>query len=62
MLAQKKQDALPDFPVGETLEIWGENQILKELVLVVFPTDDYWNISLTRCISVLADMFSKNAE
>ena len=52
-------NVLPSFPAGETLEIRVETQIPKGLVVVAYPTEDYWDISRTRRISVLADIFSE---
>lgn len=47
------------FPTGKTLDIRVDTQISKGLVVVAYPTEDYWDISRTRRISVLADIFSE---
>ena len=36
-----------------------ETEIPSALVLVAFPTDDMWDISQTRRLAVLADLFSE---
>jgi zinc protease len=47
------------FPVGEALDVRVDTKIEKGLVVVAYPTDDYWDISRTRRTSVLADIFSE---
>jgi zinc protease len=47
------------FPAGKALDVRVDTQIQKGLVVVAYPTDDYWDISQTRRISVLADVFSE---
>ncbi len=47
------------FPAGKTLDVQVDTQIPKGLVVVAYPTDDYWDISRTRRISVLGDIFSE---
>ncbi len=49
----------PVFPSGEELKIEVETAIPSALVLVAFPTDDMWDISQTRRLAVLADLFSE---
>lgn len=49
----------PVFPSGEDLKIEVETAIPSALVLVAFPTDDMWDISQTRRLAVLADLFSE---
>ena len=49
----------PAFPKGEKLAVQVETQIPSALVLVAFPTDDIWDISRTRRLAVLADLFSE---
>jgi zinc protease len=52
-------DASIGFPMGKTLDIRVDTKIEKGLVVVAYPTDDYWDISRTRRTSVLADVFSE---
>jgi zinc protease len=47
------------FPMGESLDIRVDTKIEKGMVVVAYPTDDYWDISRTRRTSVLADIFSE---
>ena len=47
------------FPSGEKKAIEVETAIPSALVIVAFPTDDMWNISQTRRLAVLADLFSE---
>jgi len=49
----------PVFPNGETLRAEVETKIPNAMVLVAYPTDDIWDISKTRRLSVLADLFSE---
>lgn len=58
-VAEKTQPVSIDFPKGKTLDIRVDTQIEKGLVVVAYPTDDYWDISRTRRTSVLADIFSE---
>lgn len=48
-----------DFPAGEKLEVKVESSIKKSLVTVAWPTDDFWNISRTRRLNVLAKIFEE---
>jgi zinc protease len=48
----------PRFPESESLTIELTTRIPKGLVAVVYPTDDMWDISRTRRLSVLAEVFS----
>jgi zinc protease len=50
---------VPLFPTGKKLAIEVETAIPSALVLVAFPTDDMWDISKTRRLAVLADLFSE---
>jgi zinc protease len=49
----------PVFPKGKKLVIEVETAIPSALVLVAFPTDDMWDISQTRRLAILADLFSE---
>ncbi|MDW7773398.1 MAG: insulinase family protein [Desulfobulbaceae bacterium] len=46
------------FPVGGQLKEEVSTQIDKALVVVAWPTDDFWDISRTRRLNVLASIFS----
>lgn len=52
-------DRLPEFPVDQSLQVPVETEILKGLVVVAYPTEDLWNITRTRRLSVLADIVSE---
>ena len=49
----------PAFPAGQSLRLNVESQIPKAVVMVAYPTDDFWNIQRTRRLSVMADLFSE---
>jgi len=49
---------LPEFPVGRSRNISVMTKIPKGMVIVTYPTEDLWNISRTRRLSVLADIVS----
>jgi zinc protease len=59
MSSEKERRGAVAFPVGKALDISVDTQIEKGLVVVAYPTDDYWDISQTRRISVLGDIFSE---
>ena len=48
----------PEFPVGRSRNISVVTKIPKGIVVVAYPTEDLWNISRTRRLSVLADIVS----
>ncbi len=48
----------PEFPVGQFRKISVVTKIPKGMVIVAYPTEDLWNISRTRRLSVLADIVS----
>lgn len=54
-----KQRRRPEFPFGKTLELTARTDIPKALVVVAYPTDDFWEIGRTRRLAVLADLFSE---
>jgi len=56
---EQTRPASLEFPKGKTLEVRVDTQIPKGLVVIAYPTDDYWDISRTRRTSVLADIFSE---
>ncbi|MGD8769393.1 MAG: insulinase family protein [Desulfobacterales bacterium] len=49
---------LPEFPVGQFRKISVMTKIPKGMVIMAYPTEDLWNISRTRRLSVLADIIS----
>jgi zinc protease len=55
---QKKISSSPEFPAAQLFEIIVPTKIQKGLVIVAYPTEDIWDISRTRRLSVLADIFS----
>ena len=50
---------LPSFPEGRSLTRTVDTEIQKALVIVAYPTQDFWNIGRTRRLSVLADVVSE---
>ncbi len=57
-LQKKKISSSPEFPAAQLFEIIVPTKIQKGLVIVAYPTEDIWDISRTRRLSVLADIFS----
>jgi zinc protease len=57
-LQEKKISSSPEFPAAQLFEITVPTKIQKGLVIVAYPTEDIWDISITRRLSVLADIFS----
>ena len=56
---QTKTDARqPLFPESQRLEIQVETEIPKALLVVAYPTDDFWDIHQTRRLMVLSSIFS----
>jgi zinc protease len=59
-IEEKRLRSTPvSFPDGEKMDIRVDTQIQKGLVVIAYPTDDYWDIHKTRRLSVLADIFSE---
>ncbi len=52
------ETAAPQFPVDQRLALDVKTDIPKGLVVVAYPTDDFWDIHRTRRLSVLAEVFS----
>lgn len=50
---------LPRFPKGQSVTFSVESRLDKGLVLMAFPTDDFWNIHQTRQLNILAKLFSE---
>ncbi len=49
---------MPNFPETEKLNVRVPTKIYKGIVDVTYPTDDFWNISTTRRLSVLSSVMS----
>jgi zinc protease len=49
----------PRFPKGETETLTAESVIPKTLLVVAYPTDDFWDIQRTRRLNLLADVISE---
>jgi zinc protease len=49
----------PVFPSGKSLNLAVKTEIPKALVVVAYPTDDFWEIKRTRRLAVTADLFSE---
>ncbi|MFH0998110.1 MAG: insulinase family protein [Pseudomonadota bacterium] len=50
--------ASPKFPAGGALNLQVVTDIPKTLVMMAYPTEDFWDIQRTRRLSVLAEVFS----
>ncbi len=57
-LQKNKISSSPEFPAAQLFEIIVPTKIQKGLVIVAYPTEDIWDISRTRRLSILADIFS----
>ncbi len=57
--AGRLRSDLPRLPTGTVNRIDVDTQIPKALVVAAWQTEDFWNISRTRRLSVLADVFSE---
>jgi zinc protease len=49
----------PGFPQGQSLTLSVGTDIPKALVVVAFPTEDFWDIRRTRRLTVMAELFSE---
>jgi zinc protease len=49
----------PVFPKGQTAILTADSQIDKTLVVVAYPTEDFWDIKRTRRLSFLSSVFSE---
>jgi zinc protease len=54
----KSDSGTPVFPFGESKEISIQSRIPKALLVLAYPTDDFWNIKRTRRLNILAQIFS----
>jgi len=57
-LQKNKISSSPEFTAAQLFEIIVPTKIQKGLVIVAYPTEDIWDISRTRRLSVLANIFS----
>ncbi len=49
----------PDFPEGKTWSFPVRTETPKALVVVAYPTEDFWDIRRTRRLSVLAELYNE---
>lgn len=49
----------PQFPKGKTLTLAVHTETPKALVVVAYPTEDFWDIHRTRRLSIMAELFSE---
>jgi len=49
----------PVFPRGESFELKIDTAIDRGMVVVAYPTDDFWDIGRTRRLSILSEIFSE---
>ncbi len=54
----QKEFNLPVFPVGQSRTISVQTKIPKGLVIVAYPTEDIWDINMTRRLSILSEVVS----
>ena len=55
---KEKTSNLPVFPFGEKLTVQVPTRIVKNLLVVAYPTEDTWDIERARRFSMLAEIFS----
>jgi zinc protease len=51
--------ARPVFPAGQSLRLTAATAIERGLVVVAYPTEDFWNIERTRRLNILGDLLSE---
>lgn len=49
----------PVFPAGQSLELEVDSSISKSMVVVAYPTDDFWDISRTRRLNIMGEVYSE---
>jgi zinc protease len=57
--SMKLRPEQPNFPIGGSDRIEVQSRIPKSLVVVAYPTEDFWDIGRTRRFSALADLFTE---
>lgn len=50
---------VPEFPQGAAEKLTADSSIPKALLVVAYPTDDFWDIQQTRRLNLLADILSE---
>jgi zinc protease len=58
-VADPKRSNKINFPKNRLVQYAVESRIPKSLVVVAYPTDDFWDIHRTRRLSALADLLSE---
>ncbi len=53
-----RRDEQVHFPVGQVLDLKVDSRLPKGMVVLAYPTDDFWKIDQTRRLSMLAEIFS----
>lgn len=56
---KKRTKVVVNFPAGEHLELTVPSSIDKGMLLVAWKTDDFWDITRTRGLHLLAEVFSE---
>ncbi len=56
-MTQTKKENTATFPAGQTLALTVPSSIDKALLVVAWKTDDFWDISRTRGLHLLAEIF-----
>lgn len=59
-VAQTRRSTEITFPKNRSLFYAAESRIPKAMVVVAYPTADFWDIGRTRRLSALADLFSEH--
>jgi zinc protease len=58
-VAREHGTVIPKFPEGESLQLEVDTEIPKAIVMVAYPTDDFWDIHQTRRLSLLAGVINE---
>ena len=58
-MSQRSRTDLPHVPAGSSYHIEVDTKITNAMVVVAWPTEDFWKIRRTRRLSVLTDIFSE---
>jgi zinc protease len=58
IIDEPKEKRLPVFPAGQSRTLSASTKIQKGLIAVAYPTEDLWDISRTRRLSVLSSIIS----
>jgi zinc protease len=49
----------PQFPAGKALKLSIRTETPKALVVVAYPTEDFWDIQRTRRLSIMSELYSE---